>query len=308
MIVMKAHKRINSPIYDHITYGSAPFKRATISCTVMLFVSCFMGILTSQDHLFMAPENLGIHSNTFSWIAMELLIPYTVLYFASLLVGWFIISMQSYTYVKWIFKQSATPIIIHYFFMLFLVVAFSAMNVYSVINIPQSQSSDLNPMEKSLWLSVLLLYFVPMWMGYRVAWKSYRELGAKTMQDRYEEKLESLEVKNSGQFWDKYASTSFKRIFGLDGRKPRGGFTWVVLAITLTLLLYTLAESLQIVFLYATGIYFVLPSILFFMMATAKYRDVKQGRHEPFLITVRYPDTVDDVDLSSKGRQRFDRY
>ena len=288
-------------------YGFAPYKRALIAASIMLVLSFLISFLSIEDILFMPPIEMAKTENAIRWLLLELFTPYTILYFSSLLVGLSILSMQGYKYVKWIVKQGAFPIMVNYLFMFLIVVAISAINVYANIRVPQLENSELNPMEKSLWLSILIMYAVPLWMGYKTAWKTYRELGAKTMQDRYEEKLEKLEIKNSGQFWDKYVSKMFNKVLGLDGEKPRGGFLYLLLTIPLLMILYGIAVSIG-VFFYATSVYFIAPFILFIMMATAKYKDVKNTKREPFLLTVRYPDTVDSLDRTSKGIQRFNRY
>lgn len=288
-------------------YGSKPYKRACIAASVMLVISFLMSFLSIKDILFMPPIEMAKTENAIQWLLLEFFIPYTILYFSSLLVGLSILSMQGYRYVKWIFKQASFPIMVNYLFMFLIVAAISAINVYANIRIPQLENSELNPMEKSLWLSILIMYAIPLWMGYKTAWKAYRELGAKTMQDRYEEKLEKLEIKNSGQVWDKYVTKIFNKVLGLDGEKPRGGFLYLLLVTPLLMILYGVAVSIG-VFFYATSVYFIAPLILFIMMATAKYKDVKNTKREPFLFTVRYPDTIDSLDRTSKGMQRFDRY
>lgn len=288
-------------------YGFAPYKRALIGATIMLLISFIMSFLAIKDILFMPPIEIAKTENAVKWILLEIFMPYTLLYFSSLFVGLAILSMQDFQYIRWLTKQAISPIMVNYFLMLLIIVTLGAINVYSNIYIPQLQDSELNPMEKSLWMTVLILYVVPIWMGYKTAWKSYRELGAKTMQDRYEEKLGQLEVKNSGQFWDKYVTRTFNRVLGLDGVKPRGGFTFFFFNIIFLMVLYGIAESIG-VFFYATAVYFIVPTIAFMMMATAKYKDVKKTNREPYLITVRYQDTVDSLDRASKGVQRFSRY
>lgn len=288
-------------------YGFSPYKRALISATIMLLISFIMSFLAIQDLLFMPPLEIAKTDNAVQWILLEIFVPYTTLYFCSLFAGVAILSMQDYKYFIWLIRQAISPIMVNYIFMLLIVVAIGAINVYSNISIPQLQDSELNPMEKSLWMTVLVFYVVPLWMGYKTAWRTYRELGAKTMQDRYEEKLMNLEIKNSGQFWDKYVTKTVNKVLGLDGEKPRGGFSYFILSIILLMILYGVAESIG-VFFYATAVYFILPSILFTMMATAKYKDVKKIDKEPHLITVRYPDTIDSLDRTSKGIQRFNRY
>lgn len=288
-------------------YGTAPYKRAFIASLIMLSLSFLMSFLSIKDILFMPPIEMAQTENATKWLILELFIPYTILYFSSFFTGLAILSMQGFKYIIWLSKQAISPVMINYLFMFLIIVSISAINVYINIRIPQLENSELNPMEKSLWLSILILYAVPLWMGYKTSWKLYRELGTKTMQDRYEEKLEKLEVKNSGQFWDKYITKIFDKVFGLDGEKPRGGFFYIIFTTPFLMVLYGIAVSIG-VFFYATSVYFIAPSILFAIMATSKYKDVKNMKREPFLLTVRYPDTVDSLDRTSKGIQRFDRY
>lgn len=288
-------------------YGTAPYKRAFIASLIMLSLSFLMSFLSIKDILFMPPIEMAQTENATKWLILELFIPYTILYFSSFFTGLAILSMQGFKYIVWLSKQAISPVMINYLFMFLIIVSISAINVYINIRIPQLENSELNPMEKSLWLSILILYAVPLWMGYKTSWKLYRELGTKTMQDRYEEKLEKLEVKNSGQFWDKYITKIFDKVFGLDGEKPRGGFFYIIFTTPFLMVLYGIAVSIG-VFFYATSVYFIAPSILFAIMATSKYKDVKNMKREPFLLTVRYPDTVDSLDRTSKGIQRFDRY
>lgn len=288
-------------------YGSAPYKRAFIASIIMLLISFIMSFLSIKDILFMPPIEMAKTENATKWLILELFIPYTILYFSSFFTGLAILSMQGFKYIKWLFKQAISPVMINYLFMFLIIVSISAINVYINIRIPQLENSELNPMEKSLWLSILIMYTVPLWMGYKTSWKLYRELGTKTMQDRYEEKLEKLELKNSGQFWDKYVTKIFNKSLGLDGGKPRGGFLYIILVTPFLMVLYGIAVSIGI-FFNATSVYFIAPSILFVIMATSKYKDVKNMKREPFLLAVRYPDTVDSLDRKSKGIQRFDRY
>lgn len=135
------------------------------------------------------------------------------------------------------------------------------------------------------------------WYAYRTAWKAYREIGAQTLSDRWNDYAQQLWFRNSGRTWEKLVERPFIKIFGLDGRKPRKGFFWVILfapvmisitqAIGMTIGNYSLSGFLSIL---------ILPISILFIAARAK---VKDGRPDSprFLDIKRDEDSNDDFSM-----------
>lgn len=296
---------------ESIKHGSEPFKRALLISSIILIFSLFISILSKYNVIFTVPGKYMTLENFLPWSIQSLFIPHAILYVIVIASIWWILSLQDIKYIIWLFRQSIRSILFSFLALESILIVLIYMSLYmynpnSWVRVIESQ--NMTPVQNSVMTFSMISVIVPVWVGYRIAWSSYRELGAKTMQDRYEDYLTKLEIKDSGQFWDKVVIPLFNKLTGADGHKPRFGLIWIFFIgpaiVIITWSLYNVLEQNTIL---STGIFGILPITIIFHAAILKWYDPLAKKRIPYLYCVRGPETVDEYDPESSGFRKFKR-
>lgn len=284
-------------------------KRFAISAIFLLIFSSLISIAVDKNAIFYPPSDILNSTKLVQWFAMNMFIPYSLLFFVSLFMSWYILSHQSFTYMRWLWGKTAFPIIINYFMVVTSIVLLLAL---TIPNLPDNNffvnsMYGLTKAEGYLWNAMLIFITIPLWFGYKTGWKSYKEVGASTVQELYEEDIRELEKDTTGQFWDKYIVNFYQKISGSDGKKPRGGFTWVTVGTVLNITLWSLFVVNGYYYLAGISIFFILPLILLAIMTFAKWSDTRMVKRAPILNSVRGPDNEGTYNPGSVGIRVFNR-
>ena len=271
--------------------------------------SILVSFLTHFRVLFYPPE--GIQTGGLAlWSAINVFVPYTLIFLISVFSSWFILSQEKFSYIKWLFKESVNGLIINYLIYITIIIvvmtisiSFFPENTYNTIN----ENNHMTKPQVTLWNSMIIFMPTALWVGYKEGWRSYKQIGATTTQIDYEEELRKNEIKTSGQFWDKRIVPLYNFFTGNNGEKPRGLFLF--LAISVPLLIYSWIQATISGYYYLIGIsvFFVQPAILAIFMTVSKRNDMKMTKHAQRLNPVRRPGINDDYDPGSVGVKVFNR-
>lgn len=261
-------------------FGIAPYKRAYVSSLIAVII----GIILSFSSL-IHPSlgfDLKIPKSTLEpwgmvqWIISNSIVPHFLIFSVVFVCCMSILSMGNSEYLKWVTKKSLGGALLTYLLFesticLILLIVIHSMPVdnFSVINSDNGSSAQVFMQS----FTTMTLIFPP-WLGYRTAWRAYREIGAQTVSDRWKKHSRKIARKNSGRAWEKLVTSPFSRIFGLTGEKPRYGFLWVFIIAPIVL---SISQSFGAL----TGSYIgmglatitILPAIIPFFAARAKVKD-----------------------------------
>lgn len=287
-----------------IGYGAKPFIRAALLFLASLVICLVIGIISVQWDMFKPPSDFNQRKEVGKWVIMSLVIPHFLLFSFSVVSSFVILPLKKTSYTVWLIKQSIQGVFTTFLVvelitvLLIVIVLYGAPDTFYNYN----YEMGMKPITNYFWAISLYSMSIPLWMGYRAGWKAYRQIGASTMQERYEEYLEELEVKNSGQFWERVVQNKSQKFFGTDGKKPRGGFLWFIV---ISPMVYTLSFSLSLSFLDESFFAPVISSLLTFfiviIMSITKSRDVRKKKLKPYLIPVRDSNTVDEFRPEKSG-------
>lgn len=290
-------------------HGAVPFMRflMVMGVSLVIFVICsILSYFTSW--FFHQPTALHTPSDTLSWMASSMIIPYIINFIASALFTMYIITQSSLSYTWWVIKQG-WMILVLYFFIVCSVSVILVGVVFSSIHADEDNYSGSfsNVPNTIMVLSMGMSVFVA-WMGYRASWKIFRAVGAQTMQQRYESDLAHMEVQHSGRWWDKYVSSVITSLTGRDGEKPRGFVIYAFVCHSLVILSASLVIVLKLHFLLSLSVIVVPCCMVSLCAAIAKYRDGRYKKNTaPVLVPVRNKDTEDTYNPASKGIHVFHR-
>lgn len=287
------------------SYGYEPFILSFIMIAVVCVFATILYIVSTRSHLWTPPSD--IFKELFSWTFTALIIPHSILFFISLFAALLILPLKGIQYAFWIMKQSVGPIVVSFLALEAAVFAMMGMfiNAANKEMIIIKEELGMSLLTNQFWgVSIYSITFV-LWTGYRVGWKAYRNLGAKTMEQRFNDYQDKLLIKNSGQFWEKYIETSYDKISGRDGSKPRNGFLYFfILTPICTFLTFSIGNDAGNYDLYLPLAIVFLSTCIFTLMAIVKSRDTTKKKVEPKLIPVRDKNSIDtyDPELSSISR------
>lgn len=276
-------------------FGGAPYSVATKSSIIFIIVGVIFAFAPLIGFNLLPPTRVLDPWEMVKWTAVNSIIPHLVMFLMTYTACLFILSMGTKEYIWWLLKQSVAGALLT--FMLFETVV--CIFILGTVNTSPIENFSTNGNEASAVQNVLLsmasLFLIfPPWLGYRTSWRAYREIGAQTIDERWESHSQKLWVRNSGQVWDKLVESPWTRISGSDGKKPRGGFFWVLILSPIILSFAQAAAYLtsnnSIVGVVSITI---LPVIVTFIAARAKVKDGYQDSHH-FLDIKRDETTEDD--------------
>lgn len=299
----KKNKKNDS--YDNVNLLNNYFK---VIISLALF-SVLISFLTHFRILFYPPE--GIQSGGLAlWSAVNVFLPYTLLFFISVFSSWFILSQESITYIKWLFKQSINNLTLNYLIYITIIIAVMTISISSFPDNAYNAINEHNNMTKpqvTLWNSMIIFMPTALWCGYREGWKSYKQIGATTTQLSYEDELMKNEIKTSGQFWDRRIMPIYNFFTGKNGEKPRGFLLFLVISVPVLVYSWIKATVFGYYYLIGISVFLVQPAILAIFMTVSKRNDMKMTKHAPRLNPVRRPGTNDDYNPGSVGVKVFNR-
>lgn len=313
----KGHKDNNDTSFkaDAIpnTNGWVPIKRMFIVWSVILVITAALGYVAWEQILITRPPNYTLNPSGLAyWALMSLVIPHIIVYILSIASSYFILTQSTGKYLRWLSWESKGKIITNFAIMEALLIL---VLVGGMLGMPENaffqtveNTDGMTQTSSYLWNVSFLALTVPAWVGYSTAWKTYRLVGAQTMQDRYEKHLKDTEIKNSGQWWDRMAKIKIPAFFGWDGNSPKFMLLWFVLANVVLASLVAPANVLEISVLYGIALFGAPTMLVAVFAAVSKRRDGKiTYRHPQYLAPVRGPDTEDTYDPSKTGVRQFDR-
>lgn len=271
--------------------------------------SIIVSFLTHYRILFYPPE--GYQSGGLAlWSAVNVFVPYTLLFFISVISSWFILSQEKVSYIKWLFKESINNLTTNYLIYITIIIVVMTISIsyfpdsaYNTIN----ENNNMTKPQVTLWNSMIIFIPTALWFGYKEGWKSYKQIGATTTQLRYEDELRKNEIKTSGQFWDKRIMPLYNFFTGNNGEKPRGFVLFLLISVPILVYFWIKATIYGYYYLIGISVFFVQPAILAIFMAISKRNDMKMTKHAPRLNPVRRPGTNDDYNPGSVGVKVFNR-
>lgn len=299
----KMHK-VQKRKWKKSRFGVAPYKKATYYSFIFIIISAVFTlapILLGGDGFSVRPPESVVDTNIYlKWVLTDIFAPHMVIYTMVYIASISILSMCDFSYLKWICKESFAGAFIH--FLVFESLVFSLLMIFLFTEPSYNFSSMNSDTGSSIQLFMqsfvtLTLIVIP-WYAYKTAWKAYREIGAQTISDRWNEYSKKLWFRNSGRAWERLVSRPLVSIFGLDGRKPRKGFLWVIVLAPVSI---SVGQSFGIV----TGNYsvagfmsiLVLPVLILFIAARAKVKDGRPDSNK-FLDIRRDEDTEDNFSMT----------
>lgn len=271
--------------------------------------------------MFTYPEYQANGSDLFKWAIVNAFVPSTIMFLMSTVTGWVLLTLANRKYILWLAKSTWVRCVQYYLILVFSILVMFWLMIFTYskdgLFIPPSK---VTPFQGTvLIITTTFVSIVPLWAGYKLAWKSfvghYKKphlvSGTMSKQDQYEEFLQFRETYNSGQFFDKYVSYPFKKYSGADGFKPRFFLLWCVVStivstpfIMMSIGLYS-SNSVAI----SLSLFFLLPTIMAIFMFFAKRHDMLTSRRIPYLYPKRgYNDqNMNYYDPASVGVKKFRR-
>jgi len=224
--------------------------------------------------------------------------------------SWVILSQEKFYYIRWLFNQAATNLIINYLIYITIIIVVMTIaissfpdNAYDALN----ANSNMTKPQVTVWNFMIIFMPTSLWVGYREGWKSYKQLGATTTQISYEDELRKNEIKTSGQWWDRRVIPLYNFFTAKNGEKPRGLLIFLFISVPLLLLVWIQATLSGYYYLIGLAVFFLLPALLAVFMTISKRNDMKMTKHAPRLNPVRRPGTNDDYNPGSVGVKVFNR-
>lgn len=290
-------------------HGSTPFVRFLLAAIITL-VSCALLALfwVLNDTVEHVPYGVQNTTNVFTWFMTAMFIPNALLFFSVACFSFWILPQSSVKYSLWLVKESFSALFVTFLAVETIIILLLGLSFYTnpVSFFIVNSATGLSPVQGNMWAASLTSTVFVAWFAYRVSWVSYRQIGAQTMQQRYEEDLRQLEVKNSGRVWDRFVSLRLRRIIGVDGRKPRMFTLSMLMGIPFMIMFYALYMTFEIEFMIPLAIWYAPAMSVLFLASVAKYRDGRYAsKHAPYLNPVRDWNTVDEYDPSSRGVRKF---
>lgn len=287
--------------------GKTPFARWGISIVVATAISLIASIGSYNNLFIHYPESFVDLQDILLWIVSSMAVPYIISFLLTSFLSLYIITQSSASYCLWVMKQGAGTLLMW----MTVSIVFSFVFIGAIFDVLKPDdffvtSRTLDDMTYNVWLASLEAAMIVPWISYRTTWKIYRVVGARTMQQRYEDDIANMEIDNTGKWWDRFVTRSVKSITGIDGHKPRGFIITILPLFILSIFSAVLGHDFGITaFIPITIIGFPVSAIAL-NAAISKYRDGKHNRKRPpFLIPVRGPSTVDKYNPASKGVRQF---
>lgn len=288
--------------------GGEPFRRAFVMISLIVFVAALMGFAAANEWILTMPTSLVDSHKVLIWIVVTVLVPHLILYFIGLSTALWILPESTVGYSWWLFTEGWKRVVLVLLMMQAIVVAAAGLIISQASQgSVTSVANDLSNAQAELWNLALLSMLIPTWIGYRVGWRVYRDAGARTERQRQEDYLQSLEIRHSGQFWDKYVTRPWNKATGIDGNKPRWFTLWLILTVSLFIFLYSLSMTFSSQYLFGAGVFASAPSVTALMAGWAKYRDGAFTKRLPVLTPVRDSEHDEPYDPRSAGVKTFVR-
>ena len=291
--------------------GSTPFFRMALGLLCGIILSFVSVVPIDRGWILHKPNTIETNQDIGVWFVSSMVVPCFVVYVMSSVISVYILSQSSLSYTAWVVKESIMHLLVGFLTSLAFVVSVLALLSWSsyVDDFTIRSSTGTSIISEKIWLLSLFVPIFVAWMGYRVAWKSYRVVGAQTMQMRYEADLQRMEVKNSGRWWDKWVDIRIRSLTGADGSKPRMFVVYFFLSFFTVTLVYSIYQVSQVSIIIGALFFVVYPGWILFYAACSKWRDGRYAsKHLPYLVPVRGKDTVDSYNPESKGSRKLVGY
>lgn len=301
-------RRLRSSLTGRVRGGGEPFRRSAVIISLVLILATIMGFAATNEWVLTVPTSLVDGQKILAWIITTVLVPHLLLYVIGVATALWILPESTVGYSWWLFTEGWRRVALVLLMMQAVVMAAAGLVISQASegNVT-SVASGMSAAQAELWNLALLSMLIPTWIGYRVGWRVYHDAGARTERQRQEDYLQALEIKHSGQFWDKYVTRPWRRATGIDGHKPRWFTMWLILTFVTFLFLYALSMGLSSQYLFGVGVFTAAPSITALMAGWAKYRDGAMTRRLPILIPVRDAEHDEPYDPRSAGIKTFVR-
>lgn len=275
---------------------------------VILPVAALMGVASLQGWVLTMPTTLVDGERLLFWVATTVLAPHILLYAFGVATALWILPESTIGYSWWLLIEGRVRVGLVLLMMQALVLGAAGVTITQASQLDlTSVATGYSAAQANLWNLALLSMLVPTWIGYRTGWRVYRDVGARTERQRQEDHLRKLEIKHSGQPWDRYVERPFRWITGMDGHKPRWFLIWAVLSMLSFMFIYALSLNLNSQYLFGMGVFATIPSMTALVAAWTKFRDGAMTRRLPFLIPVRDAEHDDPYDPRSAGVKTFTR-
>lgn len=304
----KRLKRVTPVAQKGSSNGLQSFSRAFFSMLIILLLSVASTPLFTLWDIGRIPDDVWDTTDVALWFTSSMMLPHLLLFISVSFLTIWILSLQNMKYCLWIVRQAVGGMIMSYLIIETISMTLLGLTFYTKpINFFATNSNTgTSQVQETMWMLSLSFVVIVAWFGYKTGWKSYRILGAQTMQQRYEEDMRIMEIKTSGRLWDRVTKFWLKKLLGFDGNKPRGFAINIFFGLFIVFAFYAIYQSFDLEFSVPVALWFA-PSVpVFFSAAVAKYRDGKYNLKRPsYLNKARDKDTVDEYDPSSKGIREF---
>lgn len=281
------------------------------SILALLLIGLLMGGLAWKELILVYPSDIRDARGVIVWFFLNMSTPHAVLYLSVIIGSWCILSEGSARYQLWLLKQSWGGLLLGFLAAQGVSVVIIGIAIYSSSpnDFVPPQNSLHTPMQSQLFAFSLMSTVYICWFGYKMAWRSYRSLGAMTYQDRYHADVRAMESKTSGQLWDRSIEPVVKSFLGSDGSKPRYGFLWgIIIGPLVFIISWVLGISSGVDALLGVSTFTVVPAGVLLFCCMAKIFDYKSmSAGGPYLIKSRDENSDDTIDFADTGVVKFNR-